>query len=244
MKKLSAVSIFNQNNLMLDDISDEQLKNSNLIIFLEPSEIKDNSDFLNDVFDKVNDYLLLDMVDLSITEDEFKKIYNKNTSTEVNKAMGIDCDYTILPTIEHISNVLNFIDKHDGEDFIVGCSAGVSRSGALAHYLIYRGYSLNEISNKEFFPNSLLLNELILKSNHSFKNKVNVALLSETDSDLILSVKNNIYKYSIGKDDEYTYYLSRKFNEKYCEYPILINDIFFYNGYGLKINKESKFIKD
>lgn len=34
MKKLSSVSIFNQNNIKLNDISDEQLKNSNLIIFL------------------------------------------------------------------------------------------------------------------------------------------------------------------------------------------------------------------
>lgn len=132
MKKLSSVSIFNQNNIMLNDISDEQLKNSNLIIFLEHSGIKDKNYF----FDKVNDYLLLNMVDLPITDAEFKEISNKNTNIETNTPMM----YLIFPTSTHISSILNFICIPTGD--------------------------------------SLLLNELILKSNHSFKNKINVSLLS------------------------------------------------------------------
>lgn len=42
---------------------------------------------------------------------------------------------------EHAGQVLDFIDKHHGEPFIVHCDAGISRSAAVASFMeIYHGY--------------------------------------------------------------------------------------------------------
>lgn len=240
MKKYHAVSFFNKNNVMIQDLSEEQLKTSNLIVCLDPNEIENNAEMLDYFFKKVKDYLLLDMVDLTLTEDEFKELYHKKTTVEVNLAMGFENIHTILPSKKHIDNVINFIEKHKNEDFIVACSAGLSRSGALAYYLNYLGYSLKEPSNTEFFPNFLVLNELIIRSKHSFENTFDVKLLEEKEDELIFKINNATYSYSKEVEDDYTYFIS---NQSRLLGSFFFQDIFILNGFGMRINKESKLNK-
>lgn len=238
--KFSSVSFFNDNRVSIKDISDEQLKNSNLIVCLDPCDIKDESNFIRNIFEKVNDYLLIEMVDVPLTENEFKYIYKKETTIDANKAMGYTCEYSILPSKKHIDSMYDFIERHFGEDFIVACSAGVSRSGALAHYLIARGYELNDLSNTTFIPNTLVLNELLLKSGITITCNNTVDIVSEGIEELILNINGKEYIYHTTNEDDYIGYFSRRIDENYFVGTIVLGDIYIFNGCGLKLNKKSR----
>lgn len=238
--KFSSVSFFNDNKISIKDISDEQLKNSNLIVCLDPCDIKNDAVFIKNIFNKVNDYLLIEMVDVPLTEDEFKIKYRKENTVDSNRAMGFDCEYTILPSRNHIDSMYEFIEKHFGEEFIVACSAGVSRSGALAHYLIARGYKLNDLSNDTFFPNVLVLNELLLKSGINISSVANVNIVADGLEELILNINGKEYRYHTSYEDGYTCYFSRRLDENFFMGVVVIGDIYIFNGYGLKLSRKSR----
>lgn len=240
--KFSSVSFFNYNNTIISDIPEEQLTKSNLIVCLDPCEISKNKEYIYSILNKSNDCLLLDMVDLPLTSDEFKNKYNKKSIRDVNLSMGYDCDYDILPNKFQIEKIYNFIMEHYGEPFIVSCSAGVSRSGALAHFLTYIGYELDSISNQKFIPNPLILNELLLlANNHKFKNKHLVKTIKESEEELVIKINNQQYKYRKYTDEGFTIYMGRSLsNDNHFKEPIFINNIYLFGGSGLKILNKSK----
>lgn len=244
MKSLTSVSFFNKNNININDIPDSQLIKSNLIVCLDPYEIQEHDNEIYEILNKTNDYLLVEMVDLPLTTSDFKKKYNKKTIKEVNHAMGIECDYDILPNKKHIENIYNFIMKHFSEPFIVACSAGVSRSGALAHFLTYIGYDLdinNTLSNQKFIPNPLILNELILLTDYKFKNKHLVRIIQESEDNLIVEINNRLYMYRKYIEDGFYVYMGRSLeNDNHFKEPILINDIYLYRGFGMELSKTSR----
>lgn len=64
----------------------------------------------------------------------------------------IDSTYRLFDYIDAIK-ILTFLDKHRGQNVMVHCAAGVSRSPACAKFMVdYLGYRLTEInSHPEFF---------------------------------------------------------------------------------------------
>lgn len=241
MKKFSSVSFFNKNNVNIEDISEYQLAKSNLIVCLDPNEIRQDKDYIYSFLNKANDYLLVEMVDLPITTSEFKSKYNKKTFEEVNQAMGYNCNYDILPNKEQIEKIYNFILKHNSESFIVSCSAGVSRSGALAHFLTYLGFDMVETSNNKFLPNPLILNELLLLVEKPLFYNVSAEIISENEKELIIKIEENYYSYRKYLEDGFTSYMGRSLNNNnHFKKPLLINDIYLFGGSGLKMINKSK----
>jgi predicted protein tyrosine phosphatase len=59
--------------------------------------------------------------------------------------------------------VLDFINIHQGKDFIVHCAAGISRSSAICMYLhLFHGYELKPNFWELSFPNAYVLGKLII----------------------------------------------------------------------------------
>lgn len=54
------------------------------------------------------------------------------------------------PSDKELERIIDFIEDHKNKQvFIIHCSAGISRSGAIARYLLHRFH--NEIDSKKFY---------------------------------------------------------------------------------------------
>ena len=59
--------------------------------------------------------------------------------------------------------ILDFIDKHRGKDFIVHCAAGISRSAAVCLYLnVMEGYELKKNFWQTSRPNPYVMGKLMI----------------------------------------------------------------------------------
>ncbi|ABY62895.1 virion structural protein [Pseudomonas phage 201phi2-1] len=63
----------------------------------------------------------------------------------------IDASYRLFDYIDAVK-IITFLDKHRGQDIMVHCAAGVSRSPACAKFMLdYLGYRLDEFNNHSNF---------------------------------------------------------------------------------------------
>lgn len=67
-------------------------------------------------------------------------------------------------SLNQVHEIINFIQKWNGHDFIVNCAAGISRSGAIAMFLhLHFGYELKPNFYKLSEPNPFVLGLLIME---------------------------------------------------------------------------------
>ena len=63
----------------------------------------------------------------------------------------IDSSYRLFDYIDALK-ILTFLDKYRGQDIMVHCAAGISRSPACAKYMVdYLGYNLSEFNSSPTF---------------------------------------------------------------------------------------------
>ena len=77
------------------------------------------------------------------------------------------------PSDKELKRIVDFIEIHkDKQIFIIHCSAGISRSGAVARYLLYRFH--NEVDSKKFYKENKFIQPnlyIFYKLKEIFKNK-------------------------------------------------------------------------
>lgn len=166
VKVVNSVSLYNDNNYKLTDISDDELESSVAVLFSVDSEFNSssNNNQILKLLEKTKRYIRVPIEDIDINGDSFEdkeelsQIYNLTKE----QAGGFE-----FPNKQRLSEVLDFIEGED--NVIVACSAGVARSGALATFLVDNGYELNPNYNTRFAPNEVILE--IFKEIKSENNK-------------------------------------------------------------------------
>lgn len=157
VKVVNSVSLYNDNNYKLTDISDDELESSVAVLFSVDSEFNSssNNNQILKLLEKTKRYIRVPIEDIDINGDSFEdkeelsQIYNLTKE----QAGGFE-----FPNKQRLSEVLDFIEGED--NVIVACSAGVARSGALATFLVDNGYELNPNYNTRFAPNKNILDIL------------------------------------------------------------------------------------
>ena len=99
--------------------------------------------------------LKLDRSSSKILTVRFDDITSKYIDERTQKIYYPISDETAL-------KILDFIEIHQGKDFIIHCAAGVSRSAAIALYLhLFHGYELKKRFWQTSNPNKYVLGQLI-----------------------------------------------------------------------------------
>jgi predicted protein tyrosine phosphatase len=79
-----------------------------------------------------------------------------------------DYVYPVLFNDEHVKDILEFINKNGNKNYIIHCSAGISRSGAVGTY-INNYFNLDKTefykTNPQIQPNPYVLNKLNMNIN-------------------------------------------------------------------------------
>lgn len=76
---------------------------------------------------------------------DVRRIYCDDVTEE------IDSTYRLFDYIDAVK-IFSFLEKHSGQDIMVHCAAGVSRSPACAKFMIdYLGYQMDELNSRENF---------------------------------------------------------------------------------------------
>ena len=136
-KSVIAVSIANINNTRLLDLDQSTIQGKVILIFSSRYESSNASIKLLAKQAKAKDLMIVDVEDFDYDIlDELHKL----TQAEINDVCGLSAlgksQYNVnYPTPENIKPVYNFIKKYANYDFIVGCSAGISRTGALVKFM-------------------------------------------------------------------------------------------------------------
>jgi len=129
--------------------------------------------FSDDVFIERNDCAFISILDV----DNFESKYDINIDNFLQVRMWdieedcYDCNgkFYLKPSDDELIKIINFIDRHDDKTlFIVHCSAGVSRSGAVVTYIKDKFIDKMSTLDRERFlrdnrniqPNLYILNRL------------------------------------------------------------------------------------
>lgn len=129
--------------------------------------------FSDDVFMERNDCAFISILDV----DNFESKYDINIDNFLQVRMWdieedcYDCNgkFYLKPSDDELIKIINFIDRHDDKTlFIVHCSAGVSRSGAVVTYIKDKFIDKMSTLDRERFlrdnrniqPNLYILNRL------------------------------------------------------------------------------------
>ena len=139
------------------------------IIAFSKQEFDDN--FSNEKFKHYNHAAFISILDV----DNYEKIYDVSIDNFLQvKMWDIEIDVKDIKTGEtyekpsdfELKKIVDFVNKHkDKSVFIIHCSAGISRSGAVATYI--KNKFNNEVVDKTFYqknkfilPNLFILNRL------------------------------------------------------------------------------------
>ncbi len=111
---------------------------------------------------------------ISINE-EHGDLYGLNVDRLSSKVLtlrfsDVTARHTVLDGTIHLPiseeqclKILDFINIHQGKDFLVHCAAGVSRSSAICMYLhLFHGYELKPNFWELSWPNAYVLGKLII----------------------------------------------------------------------------------
>lgn len=218
-----------------DEKNKELLKDKVLIGFYsKANESSDRSDFeLEKVAKYAKAAILIDMEDVDNNESYYlNKSLDKNESLSYQELIN-KCHHRyeedtdlLIPNYKGIFEIYDFIEEHMGENFITACSAGISRSGQTATYLIERGYNLvdNGMSHTHFATDGPILN-MLRKVRHlpDLRKSVDFELLFVEYSSNYVSVDRLVVLNPDGtenlviKDDTDFFFNKKKDSEKYTK---------------------------
>lgn len=134
--------------------------------------------FLHLDLSKINEVAFISILD----EDNEEKLYPESDNFLQVKMWDIDKRVVTdkgkvfeLPSDAELTKIVEFCEKHKDKDFVIHCSAGISRSGAVAKYLnetynftpedMYYEFRQLYINNPHILPNIYIFKRLIELNN-------------------------------------------------------------------------------
>lgn len=156
MKEIIAISVASLNSI--DTFEKDFFEDYSTIIF--SSKIDNKHKIIEECASLSKSLLILDIEDVDISFEEIELEAPSDTQRYINKLFGTNDRNLILPNKEDIRRLHDFIKSNYDNNFIVGCTAGISRTGALVSFLESKGWMLNKNYNNKFLPNELILNML------------------------------------------------------------------------------------
>ncbi len=135
-----------------------ELFNHAFISILDP----DNEEKL---YPETDNFLQVKMwdIDKKVVTFNYNKIYSGGSEADKGKVFELTSD-------TELTKIVEFCEKHKDKDFVIHCSAGISRSGAVAKYLnetynftredMYFEFRQLYINNPNILPNIYIFKRL------------------------------------------------------------------------------------
>lgn len=219
--------------LELECIDILEFKDKYVLLFASESEEDKFINKINEIKLIARKLVISRLEDLPITESELLLEMPGDTIYTIGRIADRAGEVDIFLNEINFKVITDFLSEAMGHDIVVACSAGVSRSGAITHYLVHHNYVINENYHTEFVPNPLILNELInWKCNDDLDYPVyKGAIYNDT-----LIVDDTSLKINLIDEGGFTMLSGRGHLDKFK--VIVDGDKYeYFNGSGIKVNK-------